>query len=1326
MLRRRPARLAALAAVALLAPMLATAGASTVSAASGDDTPVLLHPKGEIADEFNGADDANNFAKRNDAYDQNRLLSGDNPLSTSQAAALRGKGIAKAAKLPVVNSKTTPSTVGGAWTSIGPNPTVQVGRTTNTFEAVSGRIGALAIRKNGDLILGAAGGGIWTYDRSSQTWISRSANTDSQAVGALATAPSNDKFVYMGSGEGALSGDSYYGDGIYQSKDGGKTWLHASGTFFEGVAVSHIVVDPTDPNHIYVATLRGRGGVRRTTAPSSQQYGIWQSVNGGKKWTPSKVTSDEFRGATDLVMDPTNPLVLWASFWGDKIYRSTDGGLTWSSAMGNLPAGNFSASATRFSLGLSHPAGAAHATVITGFDYNDTANHYHTARLWKTTDDGATWTQLSNGGNNSASQNSIADYCTTQCFYDNVVAPDPKNPNTIYVLGSYGYNKVPASGGVYRSTDGGATWKNLGYDLHPDYHAFAFDPSNSQHVALGNDGGVWESMTGGGRNGAADPLSAADWKDLNGQVNPSTGALIHSTGLKITQFTSIATVPMVPGQYWGGTQDNGTQRKSLANERWFDQPSGDGGQVIVDQTTPNTLNPAVSAYVFGTYYGISPYRFNPSGVGAFFGNETIDGGINLNDRAEFYIPWVENRNNTNQMFLGTYRLYRTDNAETPQAGDVNWSPISGDLTTGCTGTPSNGARACVISAVGVADGGDAVYTGSDDGKVFVNPHAVSEPVPSSTDANAGWQDITQSNLPNRPVSQIAVDRSNWRTAYLSYAGFSAATPSAPGHVFKTTNGGQTWTDISNGLPDLPTNSVVLDPAFPNTLYAGTDAGVFVTTNGGSAWSRLGSGDPTVSSWQLDFDASHRLLVNGTHGRGAYSLTDSQQAPALIVSKADSGKPVGPGSTIDYTVTVKNVGNADATGVTVSDPIPANTTFTSAGDGGTFAGGKVTWSGKTVPAGGSLDLHFSVTIDAPLAAGVTQITDDGLTVTANGGFATSGSPHTTAIAPQFANSVDPADQAGGGKVGGFATYTVKVNNDGYATDHYTLSTTGTWTTSTFAADCTTPDTTTPDVLAGDSTTVCVKVAVPPGAASESSQDSTMTATSAGDPAVSATATMTTFAAAADTLLVDEDGNAPDVSGIYQAALTSAGVSFETWDLAAHPVLPASYLDAHKNVVWFTGNSYPAPLGGYENELAGFLDGGGGLLMSGQDILDQAAGTTPFVHDYLHIDWDGSEVQNDKTTVNVTAVAGNPVSVGLGAVPLHHEVLNANFEDQITPIDPATAAFTDDSGAPDGLTVTATGTSGTAYHVVFLAFPLEGYGSAADKATLVGNSMAFFGS
>jgi len=956
-----------------------TAGALTIvapaaqSATVPDDTPTLLTPKGEHED---GSDEAS-FDKLRDAYYWSRLLAGDDQLDLNKAAALRSAASAKART--IASDTTKGAARGGAWTSQGPNPIVQVGRTTNTFEAVSGRIGALAIRNDGTIILGAAQGGVWTYDATSKTWTSRTLDTDTQSVGALAIAPSNDSIVYMGSGEGALSGDSYYGDGVYKSTDGGVTWSHVS-SLFTGQAVSDLVVDPTNPDHLYASTVRGRGGNHRTTSPTAVKYGVWESTNGGTSWTLRKGTSDEIHGATDLVMDPQNPQVLWASFWGDGIYRSTNGGQTWASAMGNLPAGNFLEGGTRFSLGLSHPAGSASATVYTGFDYFDTSDAYHQARIYKTTTDGTSWTATPTG----SGTDSVLGYCGTQCFYDNEVKPDPTNPDVLYVLGVYGYNNSPPSGGVYRSRDGGQTWQNLGYDLHPDYHAIAYQPNDTQHIAIGNDGGVWQSHAGGGRNGAGDPLSAADWENLNGSVNPTTAALIHSTNLAITQFTSMATVPNVPGQYWGGTQDNGTLRKSVANNRWFDQASGDGGQVIVDQTTVNPINPTVPAYVFGTYFSISPYRYDPSETNTFFGNEAIDGGINLKDRAEFYVPWTQNRGNVNQMFLGTYRLYRSDNVEAPAAGDVTFAPISGDLTSGCTGAAPNGARGCFISTIGLSDGGTGVYVGTDEGWIQVSPDAVSSDSPTWTRSGAG-------RLPNRPVNQIAVDRSNWRIAYAAYGGFGAATPNNRGHVFVTTNGGGGWRDISGNLPDVPVNSVVADPSSPNTVYVGTDVGAFVTTNRGDSWQRLGTGMPKVAVWQLDYDAKNGLLAAGTHGRGAYTLANRNAEPALVVSKADSGVPVGPGRNIDYTVTVKNLGNAAATGVSVSDPLPANTTFVSAGQGGKLKSGKVVWNNKTVPAGGSIALTFTVTISASLPSTVDAIVNDGIKVTADHGFGTTGSP-----------------------------------------------------------------------------------------------------------------------------------------------------------------------------------------------------------------------------------------------------------------------------------------------------------------------------------------------
>jgi hypothetical protein len=231
---------------------------------------------------------------------------------------------------------------------------------------------------------------------------------------------------------------------------------------------------------------------------------------------------------------------------------------------------------------------------------------------------------------------------------------------------------------------------------------------------------------------------------------------------------------------------------------------------------------------------------------------------------------------------------------------------------------------------------------------------------------------------------------------------------------------------------------------------------------------------------------------------------------------------------------------------------------------------------------------------------------------------------------------------------------------------------------------------------------------------------VTASSSADSTVRATATLTTIAVAVDTLVVDEDLGAPNVESYYADALTATGTAFSRWDLSADPALPVSYLTAHRTVVWFTGNTYPAPITPYEDDLTAFLDGGGRLFMSGQDVLDQAAGTTAFVRDYLHIDWDGTEAQNDKATAAVHGVAGNPVSGGIGTVPLDHSVLGANFEDRVTPIAPATAAFTDDTAAADALTVAA-----GVYKVVFLAFPFEAYGTATQKADLMQHVLTYFG-
>lgn len=1248
-----------------------------------------------------GDDQDEQVLKRDDAF-ITRRTAGDVPLSIIAAGRARSLAHQQGRALRKTRPPISPPTFTGPWTEISPNPIIQITRGSNTAYAVSGRVSALAIRpSNGQKILGAAQGGIWTYDEASGIWTPRTDDQATLSIGAIAIAPSNDAIVYAGTGEGNLSGDSYFGRGLLKSTDGGIRWASVGGDTFNGASIAKLVVSPTNPNRLWAAVLRGRAGSRRQTPPTQTTYGIWESQNGGVTWRLRKAATDELHGATDLVLDPAQPNVLYATFWGDAIYESTDSGLNWRRFMDGIPAdATFgTGGGTRFALGISHPAGQDRV-LYAGFEWTDGSGQDQPSQVWKSVA-GGPWTLLPSGDPDSL--DNVSGYCGSQCFYDNVIEVDPTDPDTVYVLGLFNYDS--GSGGIYRSTDGGQSWKDLGWDLHPDYHAIAINPADTSQVMVGNDGGVWFSPDKGGRL-ADEPVQAVDWQNLNGTVAPN-GAVLARSGLQITQFTSIANVPTVPARVWGGTQDNGTLRKSTLSNSWFDVESGDGGQVLVDPTDAN--------FVYGNYFGISPYR-NTDGGAAFFSNAFITGGIDLNDRSEFYVPETMNLNNPNQLFLGTYRLYRTDNAKAPAAADVLWNAISPDLTSGCEGAAPNGARGCVISAIGLSGGGERVYVGTLEGWIQTSPDAVTNLTPS-------WTRVGERTLPNRPVSDIAVDRSNDRIAYAAFNGFNQATPRNPGHVFRTADAGRSWRDISSNLPDAPVNSLQIDASYPATIYAGTDVGPFVTYNAGASWQPLGSGFPSVQIWQLNLDPTNRNLRAGTHGRGAWTMQDPALLPALVVSTTDTGLPVGPGSQIDYTITLKNIGNADATGVSITNSIPDATSFTSAGEGGSERRGRggVTWTGLTVAAGGSIDVHFSVTVDSRLHRRDTPIVNDGPTVTSAQGIGATGSARTTPIAPPFAFSLTPASQTDGGDVNTSVTYPFRITNNGFSDDTYSLvAASGAFPVTVLDAGCVSPLSSI-TVASGMSGEVCLLVDIPGGTANGVTDTATLTATSTGDPSLSASGTATTIAVDVDTLLVDNDGNIPDVQAFYTDALTAAGQTFDVWDLAASPSLPLGYMKAHSNIVWFTGNSYPDPIGAYSANLAAFLDGGGRLFMTGQDILDQAAGTTPFVRDYLHVDWDGSEVQNDIGTANVSGEAGNVVTDGIGVVPLDLAVLGGvQFSDELTLIAPATVAFRDDPGEPDGLTVAA-----GPYKVVFLAFPFEEYGLASDKADLMTRIFTWFG-
>ena len=1236
-------------------------------------------------------------------------------LTVPEAGALRAKAADQTLRekqAKPVQGGASIAAFAGAWTAQGPTPIVQAARSGPDFISVSGRVTALAVKSSPPytVYLGAAQGGLWTWDAANEVWVPKTDQLSSLAIGAIALAPSNENIVYVGTGEGSLSGDSYFGNGVLKSTNGGNTFSLVSGTSFNQVSISKIVVDPTNANHLYAATLRGRAGKQGSAAPNPTPYGIYESTNGGTSWTPRFTTTNPDRGATSLVIDPqfngTTNRILLAAIWGEGIVKSIDGGQTWARAMDGLPDdADYTKAQTRFALGISHPSGA-NATVYTGFEWYDTAGIYHPSTIWKSTDAGTNWAETNTevvGGYCGVDENN------GQCFYDNEIGVDPTNPDVVYALGWFNYDT--GTGGVYRSLDGGATWRDLGSGQHPDFHAIAIRRDAPENIFIGNDGGVWGSANRGGRIEATAPITDVDWVNLNGTVNDNLSAT--GTDLQITQFTSIGQHP-TNNRLYGGAQDNGTSRKinTVGPSVWYDFANGDGGQVLVDPQDPT--------YVYGTYYGISPYRFD-NGMTQFGSNETIVNGINTRDRSEFYVPFNIDKEYSNRLYLGTYRLYRTDNR-----GD-NWRAISGDLTSGCTGRASNGGRGCYISAIGTTAGASAVYAGTEEGYIQLAP---------TTDvAEPAWARVDRPNTPKRPIASIAVDNSNYRVAYVAFNGFDAATPTTPGHVFKTINGGQSWTNVSGNLPDAPVNSILIDPAMPNTIYAGTDTGPFVTTNGGTSWSPLGTGFPIVAVHQLDLNAYTHRLAAATHGRGAWTITNSTTAPALSVRTLDNGTPVGPNSNLVYTITVKNRGNAAATGVTISAPIPANTSFVAA-TGGTLAGGTVNWGGLNAPAAsptdptstasgltpGSTTVTLTVKLADTLVTG-DVVTSDGVAVTSSEVATVNGSPYSVTVAPANALTLTPESQFDGTRSGQAITYTLTLQNNGYLTDTYNITATdNTWPTTLYKGDFSAPSTSLASVVPGATATLGVRVDIPASAVNNAVDGVKVTATSATTSTVKVSATISTTAVTNQVLLVDEDGDAPDVRVAYTAALSSTGIPYNVYDLAANPVLPPRYVKAHKAVIWFTGATYPNPITPYEPVLAPFLQGGGRLFMSGWDILDQSGGLTDFVHDYLHIDWDGSDAQNDLGTTTVTGVPTNTLTADLGTLPFEPKVLfpdGGDYSDEITPIAPAVPAFLDDKGQTNALSVEDSG-----YKVVFLAFPFEGLGAATDRAKLMQRTLKYF--
>ncbi|MCA1818412.1 MAG: DUF4214 domain-containing protein, partial [Acidobacteria bacterium] len=428
-----------------------------------------------------------------------------------------------------------------------------------------------------------------------------------------------------------------------------------------------------------------------------------------------------------------------------------------------------------------------------------------------------------------------------QFGYNTYIAVDPANANTIYVC----------TRDVYRSTDGGATWASVTKNFiapyscntcykpgssasHPDQHSFAFSPGTPSTFYVGNDGGLSKTVDGG-----------ATFASLN-------------TTLALSQFVGYVASPTNPNLQVGGTQDNGTQARTVAGSGvgWAEFAEGDGGHPVIN---PVDSRAVLSTYVFGS---IRRWVFNADGTpqqergGGT--SETTFGESTSNPRINFYAPFTSNGVDAT-VYFGTWRLFVSQNfADTVNTLAPTWNAPGGttDLTRGGTGS-----NADVLNAIGVQhsaySSSQIIYTGSSQGRVMI-----------SQDGGATWADIT-AGLPNRTIESITVDPSNAATAYVTLGGYGT------GHVWKTVNAGQTWADLSGTtagtkLPNVPTTALLLDPATPGVIYVGTDIGVFRSVTGGGTWETFNNGLPPIPISSFAVSAAGKIQI-GTYGRGAYEL-----------------------------------------------------------------------------------------------------------------------------------------------------------------------------------------------------------------------------------------------------------------------------------------------------------------------------------------------------------------------------------------------------------------------------------------------------------------------
>ena len=684
----------------------------------------------------------------------------------------------------------------------------------------SGRISDFAVnpKNHSEYYVAASSGGVWKTTNRGTTYTPLFDGQGSYSIGCVTLDPSNPSVVWVGSGENNNQRSVSYGDGVYKSEDGGKSWKNMG--LKNSEHISEVIVHPTDPNTIYVAAygpVWSEGGER----------GVFKSTDGGATWNNVKSVST-YTGCNDLVMDPRNPNILYAAFHQrmrkvftyigggpeSAIFKTTDGGATWKKLETGLPSGDVG----RMGLAISPVNPDVLYAVVEAKD--DKGGIYRSTNL------GASWEKRN-------------PFYTSGNYYQEVTC-DPKNVDRIFITDTY-----------YRvSHDGGKTVSALGeINKHIDNHCIWIDPNDTNHLLVGCDGGIYETY---------DFAGSYDFK----------------SNLPVTQFYKVSTDNAYPfyGVH-GGTQDNlslggpsrSTSANGIVNADWYVTSLGDGFETQVDQSNPDII------YAQSQYGGLN--RFDRKS-GQYLFIKPVEKEGEAAYRWNWDAPLLISQHNNSRLYFGANRVLRTDDRGS------TWKAISPDLTRqidrnkfevmgrvwSVDAIAKNGSTDIYGQTTSIAESKldeNMIWVGTDDGLIQL-----------TTNGGNTWQKFD--NLPGVPqqsyVHQIIASLHDKNTAYVCfnhhrYGDFKP-------YVLKTNDAGRTWKAIQSNLPARGSvYSIAEDHVDPNLLFAGTEFGVFFSNSGGNDWIQLKAGLPTIAVRDIEIQRRENDLVLGTFGRGFYILDD---------------------------------------------------------------------------------------------------------------------------------------------------------------------------------------------------------------------------------------------------------------------------------------------------------------------------------------------------------------------------------------------------------------------------------------------------------------------